>query len=75
MEIQRVGMKVEDQRDIVRGQDEWEDGVKMAPFVSRLWLLKRRLILRSELQRRKSEAYKQDYLSLFNKHTHTHTVL
>lgn len=37
------------------------------------WLRKRRLILRSELQHRKSEACKQDYLSLTNEHTHSYT--
>lgn len=80
MEIQRVGIKAEDQRHRVRGRDEWEDGVKTASFVCS-WLLKRRLILQSELQRCKSEACKQDYpshplsLSSMNTHSHTHCPL
>lgn len=37
------------------------------------WLGKRGLILQPELEVYKSEAYRQDYLTVFNKHTHTHT--
>lgn len=74
MEIQRVGIKMEDQRDRVRGQDEREHGGKTAPFVCS-WLLKRTWMLQSELQRRKSEACKQDYPShsLLSANTHTLT--
>lgn len=72
MEIQRVGIKVEDQRDRVRGQDEWEHGGKTAPFVCS-WLLKRTWMLQSELQRRKSDYPSH---SLVSEHTHslTHTL-
>lgn len=36
------------------------------------WLGKRGSILQPELEVYKSEAYKQDYLTVFNKHTHIH---